>query len=135
VSPYAGQIFDHEARTLRRTGPLPYSNSDALPLSPASFFVLFALADGEKHGYRIMRETATLSNGTLRIGAATLYTTLAKLVAAQLIEEVASAEPSRRRTYRLTTSGGTLLQAEFRRLSDVLDAARIRNVFPPPPQV
>jgi hypothetical protein len=50
-----------------------------LPLSPAIFFVLFALADGEKHGYLIMQEVTVLSDGKLQMGPATLYTTIQKL--------------------------------------------------------
>ena len=59
-----------------------------LPLSPAAFFVLFALADGEKHGYLIMQEIKVLSDGKLQIGPATLYTTIQKLADQSFIEEV-----------------------------------------------
>ena len=52
---------------------------ELLPLLPAAFFVLFALADGEKHGYLIMQEVKVLSDGKLQMGPATLYTTIQKL--------------------------------------------------------
>ena len=52
---------------------------EMLPLSPAIFFVLFALADGEKHGYLIMQEVKVLSDGKFQMGPATLYTTIQKL--------------------------------------------------------
>ena len=52
---------------------------EALPLPTASFFVLFALADANKHGYRIMQDIRTLSEGSVSIGPATLYTTIKKL--------------------------------------------------------
>ena len=50
-----------------------------LPLSAHAFFVLFALADEDKHGYRIMQDVKTLSADRLRLGPATLYTTIQKL--------------------------------------------------------
>src|SRR5580692_5389520 len=92
------------------------------PLSPAVFFVLFALADGEKHGYAIMQQTVSLSNGNFRMGPGTLYTTIQRLVELQLIEEVASAAEAdaRRRYYRLTGPGELLLEAELDRMSAVL---------------
>ena len=61
---------------------------EMLPLSPAIFFVLFALADGEKHGYLIMQEVKVLSDGKLQMGPATLYTTIQKLADQSFIEEV-----------------------------------------------
>jgi hypothetical protein len=43
------------------------------------FFILFALADGEKHGYAIMQQTTTLSEGKFKMGPGTLYTTIQRL--------------------------------------------------------
>jgi DNA-binding PadR family transcriptional regulator len=96
------------------------------PLSPAIFFVLFALAGGEKHGYAIMQQTVLLSNGKFRMGPGTLYTTIQRLVEVQLIEEILPAdEPdTRRRYYRLTGAGELLLDAELSRMRDVLETAR-----------
>ena len=96
-----------------------------MPLSPAIFFVLFALAEGEKHGYAIMQQVVTLSNGQFRIGPGTLYTTIQRLVDLQMIEEIVYAnEPdTRRRYYRLTGAGQSLLEAELGRMRDVLDTA------------
>ena len=111
------------------TGLLKSDLLDFLPLSMPSFFVLFALADGEKHGYLIMQEIATLSSGTLKMGPATLYTTIQKLVDGALIEEVENDTPDRRRTYRLTRRGKQVLQAEFQRQSDVLQLAKTKKIF------
>ncbi len=96
------------------------------PLSPAIFFVLFALADGEKHGYAIMQRTVLLSNANFRMGPGTLYTTIQRLVELQLIEEILNADETdtRRRYYRLTGAGELLLKAELGRMRDVLDTAR-----------
>jgi DNA-binding PadR family transcriptional regulator len=102
---------------------------DRLPLSTPGFFVLFALADGEKHGYLIMQEIKTLSSGSVRMGPATLYTTIQKFVDQALIEEIEGDVPSRRRIYRLTRTGKQLLQAELHRQNDVLLLARAKKVF------
>ena len=108
---------------------LPDQIHDLLPLTASSFFVLFALADGDKHGYRIMQEIETLSNGNVRMGPATLYTTIQKFVDQALITEVLAKTPDRKRTYRLTRLGKQLLQAEFHRQHNVLQLARARNIF------
>lgn len=103
---------------------------ELLPLSPPAFFVLFALAEGEKHGYRIMQDVEALSDGRLRMGPATLYTTVQKLSDQAFIEEVANKSDNRRRNYRLTRSGKQLLNAEFSRQRDVLLLARKKRIFP-----
>jgi DNA-binding PadR family transcriptional regulator len=51
------------------------------PLTPAVFFILFSLVDGQKHGYAIMQQTYKLSEGNLRMGPGTLYTTIQRLLA------------------------------------------------------
>lgn len=102
---------------------------EALPLSTASFFVLFALADADKHGYRIMQEIRILSGETVSLGPATLYTTIKKLSDQGLISETAEWEGDRRRTYALTSDGRRLLGAEFRRQEQVLARARKMKVL------
>jgi len=103
---------------------------EMLPLSPAIFFVLFALADGEKHGYLIMQEIKVLSDDKLQMGPATLYTTIQKLADQALIEEVENDSQVRRRNYRLTRTGKQLLNAEFSRQNEVLLLAKAKKVFP-----
>ena len=100
-----------------------------LPLSAAGFFVLFALTNGEKHGYWMMQEIAELSGGKMRMGPATLYTNVQRFVEQEFIEEIESHASDRRRTYRLSPSGRRLLQAELRRQEEVLRIARSRKVF------
>ena len=101
-----------------------------LPLSSAAFFVLFALADGEKHGYLIMQEVKVLSNGKLPMGPATLYTTIQKLADQSFIEETENDSQGRRRSYRLTRTGKQLLHAELSRQNEVLLLAKAKKVFP-----
>ncbi len=58
-----------------------------LPLTPAVFHVLLALADSERHGYGIMQEVAARTNGMMRMGPGTLYGSIKRMLAAGLIEE------------------------------------------------
>src|ERR1700744_4943035 len=111
------------ARTLQPNDDL----LESLPLSPASFFVLFALAEEEKHGYRIMQDIRELSEGTFTVGPATLYTTIKKLTEQRLICETLAAADDRRRTYALTSTGKRLLGAEFHRQQALLNLARSKK--------
>src|SRR2546427_11612872 len=89
---------------------LPDDVMRLIPLTPAVFFILFALADGDKHGYAIMQETTKLSDGGFPMGPGTLYPTIQRLLDFSLLEEVADAteRDSRRRDYRLTRHGRVL---------------------------
>jgi DNA-binding PadR family transcriptional regulator len=112
---------------------LPENLRSILPLTPAVFYVLFSLADGEKHGYAIMQETSVLSDGKFRMGPGTLYTTLQRLLDLELIEEVEkkhSSEDSRRRYYRLAGHAKSLLQDELARIDSVVRLARRRKLMP-----
>ena len=111
---------------------LPDDVMRLIPLTPAVFFILFALADGDKHGYAIMQETTKLSEGGFRMGPGTLYTTIQRLLEFALIEEVADAgdSDSRRRYYRLTRQGRTLLDLEINRMGAVLRLASEKRLWP-----
>src|ERR1700693_3640136 len=85
---------------------LPDEIRALLPLTPAVFYTLFALANGEKHGYAIMQSVKGLSNDSIRMGPGTLYTTIQRLLKLDLIEEItprkrAEESERRRRVYRL----------------------------------
>lgn len=94
----------------------------APPLPPATFFVLFALAGGDKHGYAIMKETRSLSDDRVRMGPATLYTTIQRLLGCGWIEEIDDPlqDDSRRRCYRLTSNGRSVFRAELERMEAVV---------------
>jgi DNA-binding PadR family transcriptional regulator len=103
-----------------------------LPLPPAAFYILFALADGEKHGYAIMREVRDASDNSLDIGPATLYTTIQRLLDSGWIAEAESPEgsDSRRRYYGLTKEGNSTLDAELKRMELIVKrskALRLRS--------
>jgi DNA-binding PadR family transcriptional regulator len=97
-----------------------------LPLTPAVFFTLLSLAGGEKHGYAIMQEARDLSDGSFRMGPATLYTTIQRLVEQGFVEEVSGDKDadSRRRYYRLTRGGRALMESELARVEALLKRAK-----------
>ena len=100
------------------------------PLKANWFHILLCLADGEQHGYAIMREVLERTDGKVRLWPATLYGALRRLADAGLIEE-SSGHPStddmRRRFYRLTSEGRDVISSEIRRLEALLRAARAKG--------
>lgn len=105
-----------------------------LPLSPAVFHILLALADGERHGYSIMQEIAKHTDGKLRIGPTTLYRSIKHMLEDGLITEVAERpdtelDDERRRYYRLTTFGQQVASAEVHRLEQALNVARHKTLL------
>ena len=107
-----------------------------LPLTPAVFHILLALSDSERHGYGISKEVAARTDGTVRLGPGTLYGTLTRLLAADLVDEAAppesrgAAADPRRRYYRLTPLGRAVARAEARRLADLVSVARAKAMLP-----
>ncbi len=107
-----------------------------LPLTPAVFHVLLALADGEKHGYVISKEIARRTNDEVRLSAGTLYGIIKRLLEDGFIEESEdrpdfSLDDQRRRYYRLTKLGSALAEAEAERMERVLAMARAKHVLGP----
>jgi DNA-binding PadR family transcriptional regulator len=102
------------------------------PLPPATFFILFALATGEKHGYAIMQEARKLSDNTFQIGPATLYTTVQRLLESGWIEAVPGPENGdpRRRYYRLTQQGNSALQHEMERMEALVRKSKTLRLRP-----
>ncbi len=107
-----------------------------LPLTPALFHVLLALADGEKHGYVISKEIARRTNNEVRLSTGTLYGIIKRLLDDAMIEESAerpdfSLDDQRRRYYRLTKLGKAVAEAEAERMQRVLALARAKHVLGP----
>lgn len=105
-----------------------------LPLTPAVFNILLALADGEKHGYSIMLEVEANTNNLVRMGPGTLYGSIKRMLKADLIEESDErADPQmddqRRKYYRLTDLGRRVLSMEAERLASQVMIARTKNVL------
>jgi DNA-binding PadR family transcriptional regulator len=103
------------------------------PLTPAVYHILLALADGEKHGYAIMKDVAAQTGGALTMGPGTLYGSIKRMLSAGLIQETGerpdpALDDERRRYYRLSGLGRKAVAAETRRLSSALKAARLKRV-------
>lgn len=102
-----------------------------LPLTPAMFQVLVALADGEKHGYAVIKEVSRRTDGQVRLRTATLYSVLRRFVDDGLIRETAgrpdpALDDERRRYYQLTDRGRAVAVAEARRMAQTLAQARLK---------
>jgi DNA-binding PadR family transcriptional regulator len=100
-----------------------------LPLAPAVFHILLALADGDAHGYRIRAEVIERSNGVLKLDPGSLYRLIARLSTDGLIGEApgrpkADDDDERRRYYRLTPLGKRVLAAETERMAALVAFSR-----------
>ena len=112
----------------------PRDPHDELPLTPATFQVLLALVDGERHGYAIMRDVAEHGDGAVKLGPGTLYGTLKRLLDAGWVDEGAErVDPElgdeRRRYYRITKFGLSVVKAEATRLQALVRSARRKKII------
>jgi DNA-binding PadR family transcriptional regulator len=112
-------------------------SEDMLPLSPAVFHVLMALAGGERHGYAIMQEVAEHTDGRIKMGPGTLYGTIKRLLEAGLIEESderpdPQVDDERRRYYRLSGVGQRAVRAEAQRYEEMVAVARGKRLLGKP---
>lgn len=102
---------------------------DFLPLTPAEFHILLVLAEAEAHGYAIMRDVRERTNGMIRLGPGTLYTSIKRMLErGWIVETEARTDPDmddeRRKYYRLTDFGVRVAEAEAQRLAEVVGTAR-----------
>jgi DNA-binding PadR family transcriptional regulator len=109
--------------------------AEYLPLTPPGFQVMLALADGEKHGYAILKEVETRTAGKVRLSTGTLYAIIKRLLTDGLIEETASRidqDDERRRYYRLTDFGRKVATAEAERMAELVASARQKRLIRKP---
>jgi DNA-binding PadR family transcriptional regulator len=104
------------------------------PLPSAAFQILLALAEEDLHGYGIMRQVAEQTDGRMRLGPGTLYSSIQSLLEEKFIEELDPREDmklgeERRRYYRLTSAGRKLARSEADRLAGLLRVARSRKIL------
>jgi DNA-binding PadR family transcriptional regulator len=100
-----------------------------LPLPAATFHILMALADDDRHGYAIIQEVAARTGGKLRLSAGTLYRSIQRMLEQGLIVETRERpapedDDERRRYYRLTPFGRRVAEVEMRRLTELVKIAR-----------
>ncbi len=106
-----------------------------LPLPPATFHILVALADEDRHGYAVIKDVAARTGGALKLNPGTLYRSIDRMVQQGLIREISTRpakdmDDERRRYYRITPFGREVAMAESRRLAQMLDLARQRGLAP-----
>jgi DNA-binding PadR family transcriptional regulator len=107
------------------------------PLPAAAFQILLSLAEGDLHGYAIMRQVEEQTAGKVRLGPGTLYSSIQALLEQGFIEEVergeatdpVQAQKERRRLYRLTSAGRKVARAEAEKLADILRFARAKKIL------
>ena len=100
------------------------------PLTPAVFAILLGLAEGDKHGYAIMKDARTPRGGGVSMGPGTLYGTLDRLMRDGLVQESGLSDDERRRYYRLTRDGRKVLATELERLDAAIKSARSLGLIP-----
>jgi DNA-binding PadR family transcriptional regulator len=111
------------------------SPDSLLPLPPATFHILMALAEEDRHGYAIIQDVAARTGGELKLSAGTLYRSIQRMLEQGLIieprERPAPAEDDeRRRYYRITPFGESVARAEARRLTQLVKLARASGFVP-----
>src|ERR1700733_6550769 len=111
------------------------SPDDMLPLPPATFHILIALADDDRHGYAIIQDVAARTGGQLKLSAGTLYRSVQRMLEQGLILETRDRpapedDDERRRYYRITPEGTAAAKAEARRLRQLVKMARAVGLAP-----
>lgn len=107
---------------------------ELLPLTPAVFNILLALADGEKHGYAIMLEIEENTEGQVVMGPGTLYGSIKRMLKTGLIEESderpdPEMDDQRRRYYQLTGLGQRTVKLEAERMVSQVKLAQAKNLL------
>jgi len=99
-----------------------------LPLPKATFHILMAVANADRHGYAIIQDVAEMTGGAVKLGAGTLYRSIQRMLEQDLLIETESATPEsddeRRRYYRITKFGRKVAGAEAARLTQMVKLAQ-----------
>jgi len=106
-----------------------------LPLPPATFHILMSLAEEERHGYAIIQDVETRTEGELRLSPGTLYRSIQRMLEQGLLAEsrrrpAPAFDDERRRYYRITPLGTAVARAEMRRLTQLVRLGRARGLKP-----
>ena len=108
---------------------------ELLPLPAATFHILLAVADEDRHGYAIIGDIETRTGGKLRLSAGTLYRSVQRMVEQDLIVETDERpdpefDDERRRYYRITPFGRRVAQAEAQRFASLIVQAKALGLMP-----
>lgn len=126
---YSRQMAERHDRPDRR-------EIDALlPLPAATFQILLAVAEQDRHGYAVIQDIAARTNGELKLSAGTLYRSIQRMLEQGLVVETRERpdpdeDDQRRRYYRITPLGTAVARAEARRLAELIRMARARGLAP-----
>jgi DNA-binding PadR family transcriptional regulator len=106
-----------------------------IPLQPATFHILMAVAQEDRHGYGIIQDVTRRTNGELRLSAGTLYRSIQRMLEQGLISETDDRpapefDDERRRYYRITAFGTAVARAEIRRMAQLVRMARTQGLLP-----
>lgn len=106
-------------------------NTAQAPLTPAVLHVLLALSTGERHGYGIMKQVESDSQGQVKMGPGTLYGSLARMMESGLVQESEkrvdpNMDDERRIYYQITGAGRVALDSELKRYRSVVAVAKGR---------
>jgi DNA-binding PadR family transcriptional regulator len=110
-------------------------NSTNTPLTPAVLYILLALSAEERHGYGIMKQVESDSQGKVKMGPGTLYGSLGRMIEAGLIRESGKKidpkmDDERRIYYKITGHGQKALETELSRYQDVVELAKQKRLSP-----
>ncbi len=111
--------------------------NNLLPLKPADYLILFVLLDGERHGYRMVKEIEQRTNGLVKLEAGNLYRSIRRLIKHRVLEEsdkrpAPESDDERRRYYRITDFGRNVVAAEAARMKELVAAAESRKLISDP---
>ena len=112
----------------------PSPATDRAPLTAPVFQILLSLVDEDLHGYALIQDIRDRTDGEVRLTASTLYTAIRRLVAADLIEEVArprgEKDDPRRRYYRIAPAGLAALREELGHMEAVVRRTKALRLKP-----
>jgi DNA-binding PadR family transcriptional regulator len=108
-----------------------------LPLTPVVLHILLTLAEGARHGYAIAQEIEQATEGQIRMGPGTLYGSIQRMLSSSLLEEApaprrSTDDDARRRYYRMTAFGRSVLELELQRLERIVRSAHAKRVLRDP---
>ena len=97
------------------------------PLTEPVLLILLSLSSQPRHGYALMQDIESLSNGRVRISTGTLYGALRRLLVDRWIARFQQEDTSReKQAYNLTPAGREQLQLELHRMKQLTRAATAR---------
>ena len=108
---------------------MPPPPVDQLPLTVPVFQILLSLVDRELHGYALIKDIDERTEGEVSLTASTLYGAVARMLDAGLIDECPTDHEDRRRSYRITRAGRTLVRREAERLARAANWAREKRLL------